>query len=275
MTNPANSRTTSRGRVYTWKGESYWSVTTIIGNGLPKPALLPWGIKTVAEYAVTNHRILVDMLRRRRGQPEPDRQAAIDWLKGAPYRDRERAADLGSLIHARIESLILAKPEPPAPPVARGYLDAFDLFVAEWHPEFEAAEFTVYSRSEWYAGTGDWLARIPGHGLVLGDTKSGKDVYPEVALQLSAYRNGEFIGMPDGSEAPMPPVDECMALHLRADGTYSLVPVDAGPEAFRAFKYVREVFRFAEDLSKRVIGQPLVAPADETESPEVPSGGPD
>jgi hypothetical protein len=263
VSNPRNATSTSRGRVYTWKGETFWSVTTIIGNGLPKPALLPWGIKTVAEYAVANHKVLADMLRRRRGQPQPDRQAAIDWLKGAPYRDREKAADLGSLIHARIESLILGKPEPAVPPLARGYLDAFDLFVAEWEPEFEAAEFTVYSRGEWYAGTGDWLARFrraPQFGRVLGDSKTGRDVYPEVALQLSAYRNGEFIGMPDGTEAPMPSVDTCMVLHLRADGTYSLVPVDAGPEAFRAFKYVREVFRFAEDLSKRVIGQPLVAP---------------
>ena len=248
---PRNATTTSKGRTYSWSGETYWSVTTIIGGGLPKPALLPWGIKSVAEYAVHN-------LDEWRGIAEVDPDGAVALLKGSPYRQREKAADLGSLVHARIESLILGTPEPPAPPVALGFLDAFDRFVLDWAPAFEAAEFTVYSRSEHYAGTADWLARIPGLGMVLGDQKTGKAIYPEVSLQLAAYRYAEFIGLPDGTEAPMPTVDACAALHLRSDGTYSLIPVDAGEEAFRSFKYVREVFRFGEEISKRMLGEPLM-----------------
>lgn len=277
---PRNATTTSRGRTYTWRDETYWSVTTIIGNGLPKPALLPWGIKSVAVAAVSEVDRLQAMVRASGDDPCPcsgrchDEKArcapscealvsVVGWLKGSPYRQRDKAADLGSLVHARIESLILGQPEPSAPPVARGFLEAFDAFVRDWHPTFEAAEFTVYNRGEHYAGTGDWLARIPGHGLVLGDQKTGKSIYSDVCLQLAAYRYAEFIGLPDGTEAPMPAADECMALHLRGDGTYALVPVDAGPEAFLSFKYVREVFRFTEDLAKRALGEPLTPEGQE------------
>jgi hypothetical protein len=267
MSEPKNARQTGKGRVYEYKGATYWSVTSIISGGLPKPQLVPWGMRVVAEYAVANVTRLGKMVRAAGDDPDAQK-AAIDWLKGAPYRERDRASDMGSLIHSRIESLILGKPQPVIPPVARPQLDAFDAFVRDWHPTFEAAEFTVYNRAESYAGTGDWIATIPGLGRVLGDTKTGKDVYPEAALQLSAYRNGEFIGLADGTEAPMPQVDSCAVLHLRPDG-YSLVPVVADEEVFRAFLFVREVFRFQESISRRVVGEALVPPDFAETFPEV------
>lgn len=261
MTNPKGARTTSRGRIYEWvTGENFWSVTTIIKGGLPAPPLMAWGMRTVAECAVAQHERLAAMADAAGDDPDAVK-AVVDWLKGEPYRAREKAADLGSLVHARIESLILGKPEPPAPPVARPFLEAFDAFVRDWHVEFEAAEFTVYNRTESYAGTADWLARIPdvSPGLVLGDTKTGKGVYAEAALQLSAYRYAEFIGMPDGGEPPMPKVESTVVLHLRPDG-YELVPVVADASVFRSFLFVREVFRWMEEGSKGVIGDTLAAP---------------
>ena len=50
---PRNATESGSKRLYAWRGEKFWSVTTIISGGLPKPALLPWGIKAVAEAAVT------------------------------------------------------------------------------------------------------------------------------------------------------------------------------------------------------------------------------
>ena len=47
----------SYGRATHWyvdaNGLKVPGVTTLIGNGLPKPALVGWGIKSVAEYAVS------------------------------------------------------------------------------------------------------------------------------------------------------------------------------------------------------------------------------
>ena len=259
---PRNATTTSRGRVYDWHGETFWSVTTIIGNGLPKPALVPWGMKSVASAAVEQVDRLGAMVRAAGDDPAA-RQAVVDWLKGEPYRQRDRASDLGSLVHARIEALITGQPQPPAPPVATGFLEAFDAFVRDFRPDFLAAEATVYSRSAQYGGTLDWIARIPGLGTVLGDTKTGKDVYPEVALQLAAYQRAEFVGLPDGTEASMLETDLAAALHLVSDGTYRLVPVVTDDEVWQSFLYVAQVFRFIESISKTVLGEPLTPVATE------------
>lgn len=252
MTGPRNATTRPGGkRTYSWRGEEYWSVTTIIGGGIPKPALLPWGIKMVAEAAVDAIGFLPEMVER-------DRDEAIRYLKGSPYAKRDTAADLGTLVHKWIEAYSLKKPMPKAPDTVVPYLDSFLQFLEDFHPEFTATEASVYSRTQKYAGTLDSIAtfRLPMHeepGTFILDAKSGKGVYPEVGLQLAAYRYAEFIGLPDGSEAAMPDVDGALCLHLTPAG-YRLIEVRADEEVFTAFLYAREVFRFVQDTSKTVLG---------------------
>ena len=155
---------------------------------------------------------------------------------------------------------MLGKPTPDPDPSIAGHAASFRAFLDEWMPEFEMTEATVYSRSESYAGTLDAIAVIPGLGRVLLDYKtSGSGVYPEAALQLAMYRHAEFVGLPDGSEAPMPQVDGCVVVWVRADG-YDVIPVIADEQVFRSALYVREVMRWAEETSKGVIGQPMPLP---------------
>lgn len=280
---PKNARQTSTGRLYEWRSpsagvgdppERFWSVTTILKGGLPSPALTAWGMKAVAEYAVANHVQLTSMLQTVRVRKteeggmfliaDPDAvQAAIDWLKGSPYRERDRKGDIGTAVHQAAEAYILDKPWPtPADDVAP-YVDQFRRFVEEFSPEFELAEASVYNRAEAYAGTLDAIALIPGRGRALIDFKTtGKGVYPEHALQLAMYRFAEFIGLPDGTEAAMPAVDGCAVLWLAPD-RYELVPVVADDQVFTAAKFVRECFRWMEELSKGVVGKALPVPTKE------------
>jgi hypothetical protein len=252
MTAPKNA-TTGRGgkRFYSWHNENYWSVTTIIGGGVPKPALLPWGIKMVAEAAVEMANELPAMVAR-------DRDEAVRYLKGSPYAKRDAAADLGTDVHAALEAHTLGKPMPPWTAAIRPYMEQFVRFLTDFTPAFAATEASVYNRAEHYAGTLDAIATLtlPLHaepGTYLFDVKTGKDVYSEVALQLAAYRHAEFIGLPDGSEAPMPPVDGALALHL-SPHAYRLIEVRADREVFAAFLYAREVFRWQTETSKAVLG---------------------
>lgn len=259
MTPPRNSKTTGGKRLYSWRNESYWSVTTIIGSGLPKPALLPWGIKSVAEGAVTKRSVLTEMLAACDTPTECTKgnfcdacDQTIRWLKSTPYAHRDKAADLGTYVHDAAEAYVLKKPFPAWPVLVKPRMDAFVQFLADYSPVYEATEASVYNRSEKYAGTLDAIATIGGRKILL-DTKTGKGVYPEVGLQLAAYRHAEFIGLPDGSEAPMPPVDGAAVLHLPESGGYQLLEVRADQTVFTAFLYVRECFRFQEELSKGVI----------------------
>lgn len=283
---PKNARQTRAGRLYEWRSpgstigqepERFWSVTTLIKNGLPSPALTAWGMKAVAEYAAANHRTLASMLegvRIRRGPDgmalisDPDAvQAAIDWLKGSPYRERDRKADIGTAVHAAAEAFVLGKPWPDVDDEVAPYLEHFRRFVADFAPVYELAEASVYNRTAKYAGTLDAIAVIPGRGRALIDYKTtGSGVYPEAALQLAAYRYAEFVGLPDGTEAPMPAVDGCAVLWLRPDG-YDLIPVQADEQVFTHFRYVVECARWMEDISKGVIGAPLPVPGSEPIAP--------
>lgn len=253
MTSPKNA-TTGRGgqRFYSWRNENYWSVTTIIGGGVPKPALLPWGIKMVAEAAVAMCDSLPAMVAR-------DRDEAIRYLKGSPYAKRDAAGDLGTEIHKAVEAHSLGKPMPPWSPLVQPYMEGFEKFLSDFAPvAFTATEASVYNRAERYAGTLDSIATLTlplrdEPGAFVLDVKSGKGMYPEVGLQLAAYRNAEFIGLPDGSEAAMPETEGALGLHLTPLG-YRLIEVRADDEVFRAFLYAREVFRWQQETSKTVLG---------------------
>lgn len=243
------------GRFYYWAGRQYWSVTTIIGGGLPKPFLVNWAKKFVAEYAVKNLDLLTPLVER-------DPRGATAWLKESPYRDRDEKGELGSECHDAAESFVLGRPYPEWRPEVAAVMKHFIGWLEDYAPEFDAVEAPVFSPSQDYAGTLDAIATFPrlGGRRLLIDYKTGKDVYPEVALQLAAYRYSEsFIGLPDASEAPTPEVDGCAVVHLTPKG-YRFIEVRADEEVFRAFLYVREVFRFQQELSKGVIGRPFEMP---------------
>lgn len=226
MTGPRNARKTTAGRSYVWTGpdgetETFTSVTTILGAVLAKPALPRWAAKVCAEYTVEKFGSLAAMMR------SGDRDAVVSMIKQAPWTARDRAADRGTLVHALAEAVSLDQ-TPTVPEELRGYIAMWSAWVDSFSVKFEAAEATVYHRGLGYAGTLDAIVEcdIPGEGRqrVLIDLKTGRDVYPEASLQLTAYRYAEFMGLPDGTEAPMPEVFGTYVLHLMEDD-FDFVPV--------------------------------------------------
>lgn len=252
-------------------------VTTLIGNGFPKNALQYWAAKEVATCAVDERDIWEPLLKRARN-------AAWEYLKEAPFRDRDAAARRGTEVH-RIAERLQAGEEIEVPPELVGHVDSYLLFREEWQPTDEIIEGVVVNRTQRYMGTFDAIGTLPGfremcvaQGLpdpgfdrVLYDLKTNRSgVYPEVALQLAAYRNAEaYLPRVDGDcdELPMPQVDACAVLHIRADG-YDLVPVDAGERAFRAFLYCAQTAAFIGTSKEpgwgaELVGDPLPAPSVE------------
>lgn len=203
-----------------------------------------------------------------------ERDLALRWIKGAAERHRLAAADRGSAVHAEAEALVLQHAREatllylahealtPWPEDIAGYQQGFLQFLDDWHPEFLATEFTIFNRTEACAGTGDAIMRIrlaDGRTLlVLVDYKAGREIYAEVGLQLAAYSRGEFIGSPDGiTEIPMIPVEAGAVLHLKANGTYRFALVRIDEPLWDAFRYAREVFRFALELAPTVFIEDL------------------
>lgn len=264
MTNPLHARSTFEGRFYTWPttGEEFISVTTVLGEAMRKQALERWGPKMAAEWVVENMDYLGQTLAMKNGK-----SLAIDAIKSSPYRESDAAKDIGTLIHEIAEAKVNGLPVPEYQEKHAGFVQQFENWLEEWRPNITRTECTVYNRRYGYAGTADLIFEVkPGGKRVryLGDyktTKPGKQghgIYPEAALQMAAYRHGEFIGLPNGTEEPMVEVDDCVGINLRPN-YYAVVPVESDEKVFRTFLYCMQVARFQKQ-GANLIGKPLAPP---------------
>lgn len=252
------------------EGFEYPSVTTIL-QGIPKPALASWAARTAAEYACNNLGILSQLVRRdAQGLAE-----AIMLVKEAPWSYAEHKADLGTSVHTAIEKILLQQPQPAFPEDVAPYMRQFYSFVHTVNPTFEATELTVFNRTHAYAGTLDAICTVPSTLVapelkapeigalfspttrIVLDHKTGKDVYPETALQLAALRHAEFIEItaPDGTlirREKMPATTGACVLHLTPE-TWRLITADAGEDSFRTFRTAREIWSWMNGQSKSAL----------------------
>lgn len=249
---PRNARPVAGGRSYVWDGpagrETFASVTTIINKVIAKPALPGWAARSVAEHVADNWRQCAALGR------ELGRDGLVEVLRQVPWTQRDRAADRGSLVHSLAEAATLGQ-EPDVPPGVEGYVAAWRRWREEHQPTFIAAEATVYARqAPGWAGTLDAIAEIPGLGRVLVDYKTGKDLYPEVSLQLTAYAMADFVAV-GTTEVPMPQAERLFALLLSGDGTYDFCEVARCDGGWRA---VLELWAWSQ--RRDLIGPSISAP---------------
>ena len=268
-----------------------WSVTTIIGV-LDKPALLYWAAGLTADAAVDQLPFVQQMLENR------GRDETWKWLRDARFRrpkDRLSDAEFGTQFHALAEEYTLTgvKPTPTREvfkkdlDLAVACLDQFDRWLHEHQPEYLATEVTVYNATYGYAGTCDCFLSIDGVPLI-GDYKSSKKskdgqgrpttLYPEVALQLAAYRYAEVAAVwrarrfesfrrryyllsqaEQDQGVPVPEVAGGIGIKVTPEHC-TAYPVKCDTEVFDALLYILETARWSFDLSQRVLGEPLVAP---------------
>lgn len=258
--------------------QKLYSVTTLLSHGIPKPALVGWAARTVAEYAVDQREAWVKIA-------EDDRGAAVKLLSDARWRRNEKAATRGTDVHALIEEIALGG-EPEVPAVISGYIEQFRRFLADHEPTYLLAEAPVYNLTYEYAGTLDAVVEIRGRKFVL-DVKTtdkkpsarNRPPYKEVALQLVAYARAEFVGLsppdrhtgstsryyvydPSTPSEPMPQVDGAFALAI-SPYDYRLVPARIDDSSWEKFLAVRETAMWMLDPSMELLGRPVRQPRKE------------
>lgn len=248
MTAQPKTRRINRGKGHSYllDGQKADGVTWIISNGVPKPALVSWAGRTVAQTAVEQRDVWDSM----------SEGAAIEWLKQAPYSDRDKAANRGTAVHQFAEDLSLGR-EVEVPDELTGHVDSYLAFRNEWQPAEELLELTVVNRTHRYMGTLDLICKMAGETWLLDIKTNRSGPFGEVALQLAAYRHAEtYLDPASGEEVDMPAVDRCGVIWVRGDG-YDLIPFDAGLDTYRTFLYAQQVARFVQDGSKQCKGEAL------------------
>lgn len=140
------------------------SVTTIIGNQLAwnKNALIAWA--------------------RREGMAGRD-----------PNKVRDEAAESGTLTHHLVECHIKGV-EPDTSDYSQNQIDKAEngyLAYLEWEklfdPVYISSEMKMVSEAHGFGGTCDLKGELNGE-LTLFDWKTSKGLYPEMKIQMSAYR---------------------------------------------------------------------------------------
>ena len=237
-----------RGHYYKLDGAKVDGVTTVLSNGIPKPALINWAAREVATFAADH----LDML------SQLDRAAAIDLLKGSHYRERDAAARRGTEVHGLAEKLLHGE-EVTVPEELVGHVDSYMRFLDEWNPTPILVEAVLGNRTHKWMGTCDMVCTVDGRTALLDIKTTRSGIYGETALQLAAYAHAEFYLDDAGDEQLMPPIDWCGAIWVRADG-YDIVPCDAGEAQYRMFRYAAQVAAFTTTLSKEWVGDALRPP---------------
>jgi hypothetical protein len=231
-------RNHGRGHSYQLDGVKVPGVTTVTGN-LPKNALIDWAGRVTAEYAVDHWDELS-------AQPH---SARLNTLTRARYSATSKAALRGTQIHALGEQVSLGHQVDAGE--HQSEVEAYARFLDRWQVEVLATETPCASTQWGYAGTADAWATF-GRGQYAGqrvllDIKTGRGVYDETALQLTAYAHCD-LWQPDGpeSEAEQPPVDAVVVAHILTDAV-ELLPVDASANQLRQFHYLLQTTRWLAD----------------------------
>lgn len=229
-----------RGHSYYIDGEKADGVTTLLGDGLAKPALINWAANTTAAYAVDRWDELGALTVSER----------LERLKKARYEDLDKAARRGTEVHDLAERLVQGL-EVDVPDELAGHVESYVKFLDDFEPEPILVETVVASRRWRYAGTLDLVARINGEVWILDVKTTRSGIFPDVALQIAAYRHAEVYLDSDGSEQPMADlgITKSGAIHVRADG-YDLIPLDTSAAVFKDACHVFWVARMTKRMAE-------------------------
>lgn len=256
MKTPTEVTTKSRkqtraGRFYDIEGDSFPSVTTILGV-ISKPALMNWAAKVEREMVLS---VSADLYADIAKTPPMTRVA---WLmtmnvrlgkEKASAKELTKAGDIGSQCHALIEWTLkgeLMYEAGPSPRISDAAQWAF-MSWQDWRRAVNlkpvAVEQVVYSRIHGYAGTLDLLAEVDGVLTVI-DWKTGKAVYSESHLQNAAYRQAiREMGHGDPKQGLIVRLPK-----IESDPFFEVVPAKSEETMFPKFLDAKSVWTWAQEM---------------------------
>lgn len=251
--------------------QNLWSVTTLVKLGLgTSDALVRWSEGEVAGAAYDRFNILQQFVE------DKDRDGAVKFLKDARWQKLGKASARGTDLHKAAEQLALGN-QPDVEDHILPYLEQYQRFLADHAPTFLMAEAPVYNVTHGYAGTSDGVMVLDGKTLVFDikttahapDSGRSRPPFPEVALQLVAYRRAELVGLlseqryasgkryyvynPDGHHEAMPETDGAVCIVV-SPFDYTVTPVRTDDVVWVAFRHVMEAARWQVETSRNVFG---------------------
>lgn len=196
---------------YTFRGETYPGVTGILKIIDKSGPLMGWAARMTAEAAIGLEGGLAPLI------ATVGREGAVKALTARSAWKNEEARDLGTDVHAMADLWITDQPLPDMGDATRKRVEAY----GEWWKGSgwtrRTSEALLVNPGLGYGGTLDLLCYDRDGRTVLADIKTGKAVYAETALQLTAYGMATWIEAPGLGLFEMPAVDRYVVVHVMAD----------------------------------------------------------
>lgn len=215
--NKQNLKEEKRGGFYFKDNKPYISVTKVL-SVLDKPALRYWFGREVFRAMVV----------------DPTLEEAV--ALAAPYKVSDTAKSRGTTIHSIVEAYQKSGAQITPPEEFKGYAEAFYSWINDYKMNILEHEKTVFDEDTKMAGTLDLLCKNNGDTWVI-DVKTGKDIYDEAFLQVSAYMH--MVGAIRGG-----------VLLLQENGKYKFAGC---PDYFEYFVATKKIWEFVNrELCKGV-----------------------
>lgn len=268
MTQPAGAVTKDEARHYPIQGRLMPSASTVT-KVLDKPGLTTWKLKRVALAIATDAKLAA------KAAKGYEYGAAMDALDNGGQPSYE--SQLGTDVHYVIECWHQDE-EPDWDEVKTDraivteHLHRYQEAAAHWGIEPVYVEQTIFHDKLEYAGTMDAAVMIreklpcmtvdnPCQKAHVLDVKTGKSVWPDVALQLAGYAHATHTWNAEADTvAEVDPLcwEYGLAASVHADECL-IYPVRI-VDAFGAFAACRDIFRW-DGIKKGELGEPFRMPA--------------
>lgn len=229
------------------------SVTSLIKVMSPPTALTKWVDRKIVTQAVDtfvqtqdyDRAISTGLQSRWSGSEEADLGTTVHYLT--------EVSDLQTLGRTIVPQPVTDKKK------AMAYVRQYEKCREEHGIQIIATEVTLVNREVGYAGTADRIAIVPAVSPdpIIMDLKSGKNIYPDVALQCAALAHCDEILYDDGSLHPIPwTVDRTrgIAVHVRPRSC-RLIPLDV-EQAWPFFQPLALLAKWKTETVK-VLGEPM------------------
>jgi hypothetical protein len=229
---------------YRINGKPITSVTKIIDGGVPKKALQGWYARQVAECVVARREVVLQHL---------SDDEVLDFLRGAPFRARDAAANRGTEVHRLAADMVAGRPVDP-PAEIRAHVEHYAAFLEDFDITDALVERPCFHLGLRYGGTFDLLASSPRVGRALWDIKtSGSGIYPEIALQMAGYAHTEVYLGEAGEPIPMERVDKFCAVWVTPQG-YDVFPIKVRRQEWATFRHAAGVASWLDETAEEVVG---------------------
>lgn len=262
---------TTRTYIHPRTQETFTSVTTALGI-IEKTMLPRWYGKMSAISALTNLDRLTNAATAGRATCDGTfcgrcLTCIAHEITTAGEQARDAAADRGTRLHHVAETYaltgeIIGHDQDIAPHVAN-----FEAFIKIHQVTFQASEVTVLNRATRWGGTLDsvitcgWMP--PKHVDLIGvpliaDYKTSNHIYPRDGLQLAAYRHGEAVLLPDGSEHPLPDANPNTGLSIQITaGGFWVRPCPVGDAPYAKFLRALSLWRDLHEPDLDLVGRAM------------------